>query len=532
MSDKKKYVINYILSAFEFVTRFLWIFLAIPKITDSLSLEVYGLYMAVLSFAMFLSYVDFGFMSAAQKFGCDEYLKGDRRKEMELLSSAAFMQLMAFAVFALIMVVLAMNPPMVISGLDKEGIFLSRTLFILLAIFSFVSIPRSIVSFIAQFRIELYRVKAWEILFNLINIVLVFIIFSSKASMSVVYYYLCSNVAMLFMVIGLGLFLFRKWHYSIREFLLSFKLNKSALKHLWPFAKASFISSLLYVLYYELDKVYIAKFLSADQLAFYVIGVSLMTGFRSLSGALNSPYIPKYNQYYVNNDDKGMKNFYFSHLSVVSPFIFIPVIVCVILMPQVVISWVGEKFAPSIGVAQILVGSYIMAPFIDCSSYIVTAKVKLSAIYVSGIITTVSFWGIVVFLSDRYGIQAVAWAKFVSTFVSGIYFIVVAHKIIGVRFFDYGKRILAPFLVACILAGALGILFRGLEVTRSKLYLLEMLSICGSVSLVTLLFYACVSRQFRLAIGSEHFDIRKLKNKVLSKFKACFYKLDNMIKKS
>ena len=115
----------------------------------------------------------------------------------------------------------------------------------------------------------------------------------------------------------------------------------------------------MYILYFELDKIYCKMYLRR--------AISILCNWSNLNDRFQadrvyaeSPFIPKYNYYYINNDDEGMRKFYLSHLSVVSPFVFIPAIVCVMLMPQFILAWVGEKFVPSVAVAQMLVGAFFL----------------------------------------------------------------------------------------------------------------------------------------------------------------------------
>jgi len=522
MSDKRKYITNYLWSGAEFVAYFLSIFIVTPKITGAVSIEVYGTFAAVLSFTMFLSYSDFGFLSAAYKYGCDEFLRGDKKKEIEILSSASFVQTIAFFVFAIIMFVFAFHPALIIKGLNEETEAIARNLFVLLALFSFNNIPRGIISFIAQFRIETYRVKAWQSLVSLINIGLVFIIFTTNESKNIVYYYFFTQLISLLATIGMGLHFFRKWGYSLKAFMTGFRFSRPILNLLWPFAKASFFSTLMYILYFELDKIYIARFISAEQLAFYVIGATLMIALRAFGSIMSSQYFPKYSYYYINNDDRGMRNFYLSHLSVVAPFVFIPVIVCLMLMPQFIMAWVGEKFIPSILVAQILVGAFFFAPLIDASSFIITAKVKLKAMYVSAIVAAVIFWFIVLLFTDRYGIISVASAKLIASLLSGLFYIVLAHTLIKVDFVGYAKKILLPIGVTSIVVAAFCMPFVNMTVTKSKADLFIIISLEGLICFLSFLFYICISKQFRLAIGEDNFVYAKIKEKISLQAKALF----------
>jgi len=207
---------------------------------------------------------------------------------------------------------------------------------------------------------------------------------------------------------------------------------------------------------------------------------------------------------------------------VVAPFVFIPVTVCVALMPQFIVAWVGEMFIPSVLVAQILVGSFFFAPLVDISSFIITAKVKLNAMYVSAILIVVIFWSIVLLFNKSYGIISVASAKFIAPLLSCVFYIVISHKLIKVDFVEYTKKILLPIFATSIIAGIFCIPFLTMRVIKSKADLLKIISLEGLICFLSFLFYIFISKQFRLAIGEDYFVFAKIKEKCLIKTKNIF----------
>jgi O-antigen/teichoic acid export membrane protein len=515
MSNKKNYLLTYFWSILEYLTYFLSMFLVTPKITGTLSKEVYGAYMTVVGYTVFLNYMDFGFLGAANKYGCDEYIRGNKEKEIEILAGVSFIQILTFSVFSAAMIFFSQYPDMIIKGLNEDSRQVSQYLFALLAIFVFGSIPRRIITIIAQFRIQMYQVTSWLIIGNLMNIGLIYIILRNNNGINIVYYYFFSNLIILVIVLFLGIRLFRKWKYPIRLFLKNLKIKKDILKYLWPFAKASLFSSVMYMLYYEVDTVYIAKFISAEQLAIYVIGFSLMGFFRRLSSTLNGPYVPKYNEYYVKNDDIGMKNFYFSNIAVIFPFIIIPAMVSIILMPQFIIAYVGDKYYDSIFISQILIASYLYGSLTDISSYVIVSKVKINIMYISSAIVTVIFWLIIFIFIDKYGIQAVAFAKTFSLLLSSIFTIYFCNKLLKIRFFEYAKIILLPGILSIGLAFVLSIPFQGITTFKSKIELIKIMLIMGAICLISISFYIFISKQFKYAVGEELFSYKKIKEKVI-----------------
>jgi O-antigen/teichoic acid export membrane protein len=492
-------------------------FFTIPNITSSVSTQVYGTYAAILSFTVFLSYADFGFLSAANKYGCDQYLKKDKNKEIELIAAATFVQTIAFLVFALICFVFAWKPSIIMSGLDKDLNNISSKLFILLAVFAFTTIPRRVIYAIAQFRIEAYRISPWMSLVGVANILLVFMIFTSNNNMNIVYYYFFTNLLVFIVIMGLGIHFFRKWNYSIKYFLSNFRFNKKALKLLWPFASASLLGSFMYVLYYEMDTFYICKFISVNELAFYSIGVILSGVFRRISSTLISPYMPKFNEFYVHNDDIGMKNFYLSSVAVTTPFVLIPVIVSIMLMPQFIIAWVGEKFVSSILISQLLVGAWILAPLMDLPSFIINAKVKIRLMYISSILVTALFWAIVITFKDQYGIKAVAAGKFISSMASGIFLLYVSHLLIKLKLSEYFRKIILPIVIVALFTIIACIPFTGAAMVKNKTELLRITLVGGLISFISIIFYISISKQFRSSFGKDNLfftKLRSLRNKI------------------
>ena len=518
MSDRKRYLLNYVMSGASYAADFLSLFVIVPKITGAVSPQVYGTFCAIFGYTFMLSHADLGFTGAASKFACDEFVRGNQEKEIELLSAAAFLQFLGYVVVALILLAFAADPHIVISGLNQETAAIIRRLFILLAVFSLASIPNGILGAISGFRIEGYRLASWQLLSGMIGLASVFVIFGPGGSHSVVRYYLLTNLVSIGTTFLVGYHLLRKWNYPVRAFLRAFRFNKEALALLWPLARVSLFSSLAWIAYYEMDNVFIGKFISVQALAFYAIAASGMSFFRRLNVTLLGPYPPVYNRFYVNNDDAGMRSFYLSNVAVTAPFIFIPAVVAIIFMPQFIVAWVGVKYAPSIDAARLLVGCWMLAPVMDLPCNILRAKLVLRPIYVLGILDVVVFWGTVGLLVGPYGLASVAFGKAATKWIDGSVCVYLGNRLVRLDAREYASKILAPLLLTLLVILCLCHPFVGMATVKSKGVLLKLLAIEGGICAVALASYAAFSRQFRRAVGEEYFVFRNIRSRLASAF--------------
>ena len=103
-SFSKNYLKIYFWRIFSVVTGFLSLFIVVPQL--SMNKDLYGIYTFCLSFHLYLSYADIGFLNAGQKYAAEEYAKGNRDSEISHLGFTGFVLLCMIIPFSIVMVFL------------------------------------------------------------------------------------------------------------------------------------------------------------------------------------------------------------------------------------------------------------------------------------------------------------------------------------------------------------------------------------------------------------------------------------------
>ena len=78
-------------------------FLSLVIVTPHLSTqqELFGIYAFCITFSLYLSYADIGFLSSGQKFAGEEYAKGNQVEEVGIAGFSLFLLLLLFLPFSM-----------------------------------------------------------------------------------------------------------------------------------------------------------------------------------------------------------------------------------------------------------------------------------------------------------------------------------------------------------------------------------------------------------------------------------------------
>ena len=128
----KNYIKIYLWRTLSIISGFLSLFVVVPKLSNSP--ELYGIYASCISFALYLTYADIGFLSAGQKYAAEAYAQGDMRKELNILGFTGAVLLIMIIPFSLSMLYLSYNPEFIIKNLSLAGQKIASQLFLILAV--------------------------------------------------------------------------------------------------------------------------------------------------------------------------------------------------------------------------------------------------------------------------------------------------------------------------------------------------------------------------------------------------------------
>jgi O-antigen/teichoic acid export membrane protein len=392
---------------------FLSMFIVIPFISSDQ--VVFGVYSVCISTAIFLSYADMGFVSAANKYAGESYAQGDRDQEVKLFGFSSFVLFLFATLLMIVYLIFAYNPAILIRDINGHinlGIA-SRLLFIQ-ALFSYNVILSRFVAGVFVIRVENYVIQRIHILSSVIKISSVFYFFSASKYDIIGYFLLINLIDSLRNMVGLYI-IKNKYNYNISSFIKSIRFNRPLFTKMKPLAFASLFSTLIWVLFYELDFIAIGALLGAQSVAIYSVAFSLMRFFRSLSSILYTPFQARFNHFIGLKDYDGLKNMVMKVIQITMPIVVFPLISIIILSRKLILTWVGADYSQSVLVLMLLAANALFMFIVTPSANLMVALEKIKSMYKIGIMKTLIFWVGIIISLKYIGVYSFPVFKLIAT---------------------------------------------------------------------------------------------------------------------
>jgi O-antigen/teichoic acid export membrane protein len=427
-------------------------FIVIPYLTSNPA--VYGIYTVCISISSFLVYADLGFVSAGQKYASEYFAKGDRGEEIRIIGFTNFILIVLLVLMSLVFFFLSFNPNLMIKKLatESELIIASQLLFIL-AIFTPVTMLQRMSQMIFAVRLEDYIVQRTNILANLGKIISVLYFFRAD-HYNIVGYFLFTQILNFLAILSVLIIAKKRFKYDIFQLFSSIKFNPAIFNKTKGLALTSLFSLASWILYYELDPTAIGKWIGAKEVAFFAIGLTIMSFFRSLLGSMFGPFSVRFNHFIGTNDQEGLKELCFTISKVTAPIIILPIITLILISPSLILSWVGTQYVASIIPAKFLIACNIFAFISYPGSLLLMAQERVKMMYIVNALLPIVYWSGILITYSTFGLNSFAFFKFLAFSINASIYAFVLIKFFNLSLIqfveNYIKPILLPILVLLI----------------------------------------------------------------------------------
>jgi O-antigen/teichoic acid export membrane protein len=508
----KIYLWQFISILFSFAS----IFVVTPYLSSNTSL--FGIYSLVTAAYIFLSYADFGFLSAGMKFASESYAQQDIRQEIRIIGFTSFIFLIFVLIYTVVVVCLSFHPELLVKSLsDKNEIKIANQLLLILGVFSPVFVLQRMLQIIFAVRLQDYTFQKVLIFFNGLKITFA-VLFFGKDNYPIVSFFLFSQLCTLGASLVGFIILKRKLNYDIELLLRNVRFSKTLYKKTKNLAFVSIFLAGCWILYYEMDSFVISRVLGAQYLAIYAIALSLMTYFRSIFGIIFSPFTAKFNHFVGLQDFTGLKEFFSKVICIGIPLTVFPVVAITLTIKNFILTWVGFKYEASIPIAQMLIFSYIFSFLIYPSGILVMAYERVKLLYLSSALLPIVYWTGIIVAFPFWGLQAFANFKFVSFTIAAIVYMYAIGKIFKLPIFSYMLNLFKPAALPIVFLVVTLLLLRPyMGFTQGKVNLILYFSYIGVVLVISFGIYYYTSIIFRQGISSmlapllsKNWKIRKL----------------------
>ncbi|PSL48944.1 O-antigen/teichoic acid export membrane protein [Chitinophaga niastensis] len=490
-----KYIKIYLWQFISILLNFGTLFVVTPFLSSNRSL--FGIYTIIVSLNIFLSYADFGFISAGLKYASESYARNDREEEVKIVGFVAFIFTVFVGLFMVMMLGISLHPEMIVNGLKPDETKIARALLVMLALFSPTFILQRMLQVIFAVRLEDYHFQRLLIVANVCKIASTFYFFH-PGNYSLVGYFLftqlCNAVAML-----AGIWQVKKrLHYDLGLLLRSFKYSKELFDKTKKLAFSSVILTVCWILYYQLDPFVIGKMIGAEAVAVYAIGLTMITYIRSLFGILFSPFTARFNHYVGANDIEGLKKVFVNVLVITLPLTVFPVICLALTSGTLVMNWVGPGYMSSVYITQLLILCYLFSFISSPAGILIMAYERVKMIYYTSAMLPVIFWVGVATTYSFWGLTSFAVFKLVSFFLAALAYFLMSCQILHISIGSFVKKILLPaVLPILVIVGACLLVRSHIPVGHSKINLFWYLVVIGVISMLGLVVYYITSGIFR-----------------------------------
>lgn len=441
-----KYIKIYIWQFISILVNFASVFVVTPYISSNV--ELYGIYSVVVAAYLFISYADFGFLSAGMKYAAESYARKNIEEEIRVLGFSGMVFLVFGSLYALGILVIAFDPSLLISNLTNvQDVQFAKKLLLILAFSCPLLVIQRIIQIIFAIRLQDYKYQRVTIGTNTLRLLSVFVFFELGDYLLVEYFLFAQFCTLLAVIIGLLMTKY-SFKYPLVTFFKSFRFSKSIYHKTKKLAFTSIFLTLSWILYYELDPFVIAKVLGAESVAIYAIGLSIITYFRAVFGIFFTPFIARFNHFVGLNDMDGLKRIFVDVLVLFLPVTVFSVLIIHLTMDNFVLSWVGEEYKDSIAIAKILVLSYIFSFITYPAGILIMATEKVKLLYISGTIQPVIFWVGVALTLGLVGLKSFAYFKVLAFLIETIFYSYIILKFLELRPVSLLKKLFVPSILS------------------------------------------------------------------------------------
>lgn len=495
------------------IFNFASLFVVTPYLSTNQSL--YGIYTIVTSAYLFISYADFGFLSAGMKYAAESYAQKDYKSEIEVIGFSGSVFMAFVLLYAVFVFGLSFKPELLIGEVTSvTQLSKASSLLLILALFSPIFVIQRILQIIFGVRLQDYKFQRILIVSNLIKVCSAYFFFAG-GKYNLVEYFLFSQFCNLLAIVT-GLFLAkRNLGYDLNYLLRNFRFSKRLYNKTKKLAFTSIFLTISWILYYEIDPFVIGKVMGASQVAIFAVGLTIITYFRSLFGIFFSPFIAKFNHFIGVRDLEGLRKYFIKVLVLFLPITVFPVLIVFFTAKSFILTWVGSTYLSSVHIAEILIMSYIFSFITYPAGILIMANERVKALYLTSAVQPIIFWFGVFFTYKYLGLESFAYFKFVALFLEMIICTVLVMQFLQINISKIFKIVLMPAIVPiftiCI---SLYLLKNFYPIDKNKINLGKYVVLNIGVGFIGIVAYYACSFEFRRFTNNVYLS---LSNKFFNK---------------
>lgn len=425
ISYRKKYLKIYLWQILSISLGFLSLFIVMPSLSSNKVL--FGIYSVCSSLTIFFSYADLGFISSGQKYAAEYFIQNDIENEIKTIGFTAFIMISVFSFLAFIFILFSIFPNVIIPELiiNSTNYYIARQLLLIIALSCPIIIFQRVLNMIYTIRVEDYKFQRINVVGSILKISSVFYFFNGRYL--IVEYMLFLQIVNLGVVI-IGLVKTIKYGYSFISFVKSLKFDKTIYQKEKMLTFTSLVMTLSWILFYELDQIFISRTIGIEGAATFGVALSVLTLIRTYISILYSPYTSRFNHYSGLKDDIGLMDFTNKIIKILSPFVILPLIGCAFLIKPFVSSWVGNQYSETSQLIAIMIFCFTPCFLTNPISSYFIARCKVKTLLRYNVFLPIIYWIGIIFTYKNGGLNSFAFFKGFTPILLSVFMWFIAKK--------------------------------------------------------------------------------------------------------
>ncbi len=448
-STGKKIIKNTIYNSIGRIWLMLVIFLLTPYILHKLGVQVFAVWSLVYVVANYLGVLDFGIRTSFAKYIAEYHTKEDQNSINAVINCGIIFYL-AFSLFIIGLAVILRGPIISIlqipSSIHEESMFAILGMVLILSLNNTFSIFEAVLVGLQRMDVQ-NKIMIFASVFNVVG-TFFFLEKGFGIRGLVINYGIVSIV-----VVVLNIY----FSYRLLPYIrigLSW-MNKEIFRRLFNYGIKMQICNFADIIHLQADKIILSHFLGLNFVTFYELGQKAANGIRTLPILLLTALVPAVSELEASNNKEKLRELYERGSKYISLMVFPLIFLSIIIAPDLINLWVGDKFNLAILSFQILVIGYVINVVAGMGTSVVRGIGKPEYETRYAVLTLIMQLILSITLVQILGYRGVLMSVLITTIVAALYFLLTFHRFFKLGFMAFAKTTYVKPLAASLIAFAI-----------------------------------------------------------------------------
>lgn len=209
------------------------------------------------------------------------------------------------------------------------------------------------------------------------------------------------------------------------------------------------------MIHMQADKIILSHFLGLNFVTFYELGQKAANAVRTFPMLLLTALVPAVSELEASDDKGKLRELYERGSKYVSLAVFPLIFLAIIVAPDLINLWVGDKFSLAILSFQVLVIGYGINVLTGIGTSMVRGIGKPEYETRYAVLTLIMQLTLSIILVQLFGFRGVLVSVLITSVVAALYFLLTFHKLLKQDFKSFARTIYVKPLVASLAAFAI-----------------------------------------------------------------------------